>query len=50
MGTCPSCDGVGRVDWTTPPYRDDPRYRYDCGTCGGSGKVPEKTESAPCAS
>jgi len=34
---CQGCHGTGRVDWTTPPHRGDPRYAYRC-SCEGTGK------------
>jgi DnaJ-class molecular chaperone len=36
---CPSCDGRGYQEWTSPPHRGDPRYRYNCLTCEGTGRV-----------
>jgi hypothetical protein len=35
--TCQACASTGFHEWTSPPHRDDPRYRYSCTACSGTG-------------
>ena len=39
--SCTACDGTGRIQWTSPPHRGDPRYSYACLGCSGTGD-PDK--------